>query len=280
MTQWRATSWKGRLINVLEIAFILAVTAASLVPFLWLVMTAFKDRTDILSAIPRLIFTPTFSNFYEAFVVGEFDIYLKNSLLVASGSVALCLIIGLPAAYAFSRFRVFGEKHLFFYVLSTRMAPGIALVLPLYMFFQSLGLLGTVWGVVVAHTAFNLALVVYLMRNFFEDIPKDLDEAALTEGASEWQVFMKIILPLARPGIVVTVVIAFLFSWNEFLFALMIGGSGASTLPAGFPGLVTPLGTYWGQLAAVSVVVSIPVLIMVWFIQRGLTRGLTFGAVK
>jgi multiple sugar transport system permease protein len=160
------------------------------------------------------------------------------------------------------------------------MAPGIALVLPLYMFFQSLGLLGTVWGVVVAHTAFNLALVVYLMRNFFEDIPKDLDEAALTEGASEWQVFMKIILPLARPGIVVTVVIAFLFSWNEFLFALMIGGSGASTLPAGFPGLVTPLGTYWGQLAAVSVVVSIPVLIMVWFIQRGLTRGLTFGAVK
>jgi multiple sugar transport system permease protein len=280
MTSASVSDWRGRLINLLEIVFILAVTVASLVPFLWLVMTAFKDRTDILSARPRLIFTPTFSNFYEAFVVGEFGIYLKNSLLVATGSVALCLIIGLPAAYAFSRFRVFGEKHLFFYVLSTRMAPGIALVLPLYMFFQSLGLLGTVWGVIIAHTAFNLALVIYLMRNFFEDIPKDLDEAALTEGATEWQVFLRIILPLARPGILVTVVIAFLFSWNEFLFALLIGGSGASTLPSGFPGLVTPLGTYWGQLAAVSVVVSIPVLLMVWFIQRGLTRGLTFGAVK
>ena len=280
MISARGSGWRGRLIHVLEIAFIVAITAASLVPFVWLVMTAFKDRTDILSAIPRLLFTPTFSNFYEAFVVGEFDIYLKNSLMVATGSVMLCLIIGLPAAYAFSRFRVFGEKHLFFYVLSTRMAPGIALVLPLYIFFQSLGLLGTVWGVMIAHTAFNLALVIYLMRNFFEDIPRDLDEAALTEGATEWQVFSRIILPLARPGIVVTVVIAFLFSWNEFLFALMIGGSGASTLPAGFPGLVTPLGTYWGQLAAVSVVVSIPVLIMVWFIQRGLTRGLTFGAVK
>ncbi len=280
MTPASISEWRGRLINLLEIVFILAVTVASLVPFLWLVMTAFKDRTDILSAIPRLVFTPTFSNFYEAFVVGEFGIYLKNSLLVATGSVALCLIIGLPAAYAFSRFRVFGEKHLFFYVLSTRMAPGIALVLPLYMFFQSLGLLGTVWGVIIAHTAFNLALVIFLMRNFFEDIPKDLDEAALTEGATEWQVFLRIILPLARPGILVTVVIAFLFSWNEFLFALMIGGSGASTLPAGFPGLVTPLGTYWGQLAAVSVVVSVPVLMMVWFIQRGLTRGLTFGAVK
>lgn len=280
MISERGSGWGGRLIHVLEISLILAVTAASLVPFVWLVMTAFKDRTDILSAIPRLLFTPTLSNFYEAFVVGEFGTYLKNSLLVATGSVTLCLIIGLPSAYAFSRFRVFGEKHLFFYVLSTRMAPGIALVLPLYMFFQSLGLLGTVWGVMIAHTAFNLALVVYLMRNFFEDIPKDLDEAALTEGATEWQVFSRIILPLARPGILVTVVIAFLFSWNEFLFALMIGGSGASTLPAGFPGLVTPLGTYWGQLAAVSVVVSIPVLIMVWFIQRGLTRGLTFGAVK
>jgi multiple sugar transport system permease protein len=280
MISERGSGWGGRVIHVLEIALILAVTAASLVPFVWLVMTAFKDRTDILSAIPRLVFTPTLSNFYEAFVVGEFGTYLKNSLMVAAGSLTLCLIIGLPASYAFSRFRVFGEKHLFFYVLSTRMAPGIALVLPLYMFFQSLGLLGTVWGVMIAHTAFNLALVVYLMRNFFEDIPKDLDEAALTEGATEWQVFSRIILPLARPGILVTVVIAFLFSWNEFLFALMIGGSGASTLPAGFPGLVTPLGTYWGQLAAVSVVVSIPVLIMVWFIQRGLTRGLTFGAVK
>jgi multiple sugar transport system permease protein len=269
-----------RLLAAAEIGLILLVTAAALIPFLWLVMTAFKDRTDILSAIPKLLFTPTLSNFYQAFVEGEFALYLKNSLVIAAGSLVLCLVIGLPAAYAFSRFRVFGEKHLFFYVLSTRMAPAIALVLPFYMFFQSLGLLGTIWGVMIAHTAFNLALVVYLMRNFFEEIPKDLDEAALTDGANEWQVFVKVVLPLARPGIVVTVVIAFLFSWNEFLFALMLGGSTASTLPAGFPGLVTPLGTYWGQLAAVSVVVSIPVLIMVWFVQRGLTQGLTFGAVK
>jgi multiple sugar transport system permease protein len=269
-----------RLLAALEVALILAVTAAALIPFLWLVMTAFKDRTDILQAIPTLLFRPTLGNFVEAFVEGEFAVYLKNSLVVAAGSVVLCLAIGLPAAYAFSRFRVFGEKHLFFYVLSTRMAPAIALVLPLYMYFQTLGLLGTVWGVMIAHTAFNLALVVYLMRNFFEDIPKDLDEAALTEGATEWQVFVRVVLPLARPGVIVTAVIAFLFSWNEFLFALMLGGSSASTLPAGFPGLVTPLGTYWGQLSAVSVVVSVPVLVMVWFIQRGLTRGLTFGAIK
>ncbi|MBN9271118.1 MAG: carbohydrate ABC transporter permease, partial [Mesorhizobium sp.] len=236
--------------------------------------------TDILSPDPKLFFSPTWSNFYEAFVAGEFDRFLRNSLIVACGSVAICLLTGLPAAYAFSRFRVFGEKHLFFYVLTTRMAPGIALVLPLYMFFQTIGLLGTVWAVMISHTTFNLALVIYLMRNFFDDIPKALDEAALTDGATEWQVFWRIVLPLARPGIAVSAVLAFLFSWNEFLFARMIGGAGGQTLPAGFPGLVTPLGTYWGQLAAVSVVVSLPVLVLVWFVQKHLARGLTFGAVK
>lgn len=267
-------------VSGLEVAFLLTVTLISIVPFAWLVMTAFKERVDILSPRPKLLFTPTWSNFHEAFVVGRFDDFLMNSVMVASGSVVICMLVGLPAAYAFSRFRVVGEKHLFFYVLTTRMAPGIALVLPLYMFFQTIGLLGTVWAVMISHTTFNLALVIYLMRNFFDEVPQALDEAALTEGASEWQVFWRIVLPLTRPGMAVTTVLAFLFSWNEFLFALMIGGSNVQTLPAGFPGLVTPLGTYWGQLAAVSVVVSLPVLLMVWFIQRHLARGLSFGAVK
>lgn len=267
-------------VSGLEVAFLLGITVLSIVPFAWLVMTAFKERVDILSPRPKLLFTPTWSNFYEAFVVGSFDEFLVNSVMVASGSVTICMLVGLPAAYAFSRFRVVGEKHLFFYVLTTRMAPGIALVLPLYMFFQTIGLLGTVWAVMISHTTFNLALVIYLMRNFFDEVPQALDEAALTEGASEWQVFWRIVLPLTRPGMAVTAVLAFLFSWNEFLFALMIGGSNVQTLPAGFPGLVTPLGTYWGQLAAVSVVVSLPVLLMVWFIQRHLARGLSFGAVK
>lgn len=273
---------KQRFVTIthIEVGFIVLVTAVALIPFLWLVMTAFKDRTDILSPTPTVFFSPTWSNFYEAFIEGEFDRFLRNSLMVAAGSVVMCMVVGLPAAYAFSRFRIFGEKHLFFYVLTTRMAPGIALVLPLYMFFQSLGLLGTVWAVMISHTAFNLALVIYLMRNFFDDIPRSLDEVALTEGATEFQVFWRIVLPLALPGIAVTIVLSFLFSWNEFLFALMIGGAGGQTLPASFPGLVTPLGTYWGQLAAVSVVVSMPVLILIWFIQKHLARGLTFGAVK
>jgi multiple sugar transport system permease protein len=280
MTHGSASRRRRQAWSAFEIALILAVTALTLVPFLWLVMTAFKERTAILSPVLQLGFEPTWSNFYDAFVTGEFDRSLANSLIIASGSVAICMAVGVPAAYAFSRFRIFGEKHLYFYVLTTRMAPAIAMVLPLYMFFQSLGLLGTVWGVMVAHTTFNLALVIYLMRNFFDDIPRALDEAALIDGATEWHVFRHVVLPLARPGMAVTSVLAFLFSWNEFLFAMMIGGTTAQTLPAGFPGLVTPLGTYWGQLAAVSVVVSIPVLLLVWMVQRHLARGLTFGAVR
>lgn len=280
MSAARRESGSGWVARWLELAAIWLAVAIALIPFLWLILTAFKHRTDVMSPTLKIFFTPTLSNFYEAFVEGEWATNLQNSLLTASGSTLLCLLLGLPAAYAFSRFRIYGEKHVFFYVLTTRMAPGIALVLPLYMFFQSVGILGTVAAVTIAQTAFNLALVIYLMRNFFNDIPREMDEAALTEGASEWQVFYKILLPLARPGIAVTAMISFLFAWNEFLFALMIGGTGAQTLPAAFPGLVTPHGTYWGQLAAASVVVSIPVLIMIWFIQRHLTRGLTFGAVK
>jgi len=228
----------------------------------------------------KLFFNPTLSNYTKAFVEGEFSTYFLNSLTIATGNVILCLFIGLPAAYAFSRFKVFGEKHIFFYVLSTRMAPAIALVLPLYMFFKQIGILGTSAAVIIAHATFNLALVIYLMKNFFNDIPKEIDEAALVDGASEFDIFLKIILPNAKSGVIVVAIITFLFSWNEFLFTLLIGGSNTTTLTAAFPGLVTPLGTYWGQLAAVSVVVSLPVIISVWYLQKHLVRGLTFGAVK
>ena len=268
------------LIKHFEIIFIILITLISFIPFLWLILTSFKFRTDILSPVLKLFFSPTLSNYTKAFVEGEFSTYFLNSLTIATGNVILCLFIGLPAAYAFSRFKVFGEKHIFFYVLSTRMAPAIALVLPLYMFFKQIGILGTTAAVIIAHATFNLALVIYLMKNFFNDIPKEIDEAALVDGASEFDIFLKIILPNAKSGVIVVAIITFLFSWNEFLFTLLIGGSNTTTLTAAFPGLVTPLGTYWGQLAAVSVVVSLPVIISVWYLQKHLVRGLTFGAVK
>ncbi len=264
----------------LRVAFLFAVALVSFVPFLWIVMSAFKVRTDIMSPTVSFFFSPTLSNFSAAFIKGDFGVYLLNSTIVGVGTVVLCLVTGVPAAYAFSRFSVLGKKHLYFFILTTRMAPAVAVVLPLYIVFQNLGLLGTIPGVILAHTTFTLALVVYLMKGLFDEVPKEIDQAALVDGYSEWQTFLYVILPISRSSIAATGFLAFIFSWNEFLFALLLGGTEARTLPAAFPGLVTPLGTYWGQLCAAAFAVAIPVIILATLIQRYLVKGLTLGAVK
>jgi multiple sugar transport system permease protein len=264
----------------LRSAFLFVVALVCFIPFLWIVMSAFKTRTDIMSPSASFFFLPTLSNFHAAFIEGDFGVYLLNSTIVGVGTVALCLLTGVPAAYAFSRFFVLGKKHLYFFILTTRMAPAVAVALPLYIVFKYLGLLGTIPGVILAHTTFTLALVVYLMKGLFDEIPREIDQAALVDGYSEWQTFLHVILPISRSSIAATGFLAFIFSWNEFLFALLLGGTQARTLPAAFPGLVTPLGTYWGQLCAAAFAVAIPVIILATFIQRYLVKGLTLGAVK
>lgn len=263
-----------------RILLILAATLIAFTPYAWMLLTAFKTRTDIMSPKPSLFFTPTLSNFYQAFFVGEFSIYLRNSLVVAFGAVILCMLVGVPSAYAFSRFKVYGAKHLFFFILTTRMAPGVAIAVPLYILLNKLGLLGTIPAVILAHSTFTLAFVIYLMKTMFDEIPKEIDNAALTDGYSEWEVFYKVILPIAKPALASTALLSFMFSWNEFLFALLLGGVSGRTLPAAFPGLVTALGTYWGQLCAVSAVVTIPIIILAIVLQDSLVKGLTLGAVK
>ncbi|MDD3655790.1 MAG: carbohydrate ABC transporter permease [Atribacterota bacterium] len=270
-----------KLINIIGTILVIIVALISVIPFLWIVMSAFKDRMDIMSPTISLFFKPTLANFKDAFgSSGGFSIYLRNSLIIGIANVILCLITGVPAAYSFSRYYILGAKHLYFYILTTRMCPGVAVALPLYIWFKNLNILGTIPGVILAHTTFNLALVIYLMKSLFDAIPKEIDRAALVDGYSEWQVFTKVILPIAKPAIASTAFLAFIYSWNEFLFALILGGRAARTLPSAFPGLVTALGTYWGQLCAVSAVVAIPVILMAVFLQRYLVQGLTLGAVK
>lgn len=267
-------------LRALRIAFLFFIAIVSFIPFLWIMMSAFKVRTDIMSPTLGFFFSPTLSNFVAAFVEGDFGTYLRNSTIVGVGTVILCLVTGVPAAYAFSRFHVLGKKHLYFFVLTTRMAPAIAVALPLYIVFKNLYLLGSIPGVILAHATFTLALVIYLMKGLFDEVPREIDQAALVDGYSEWQTFLYVILPISRSSIVATGFLAFIFSWNEFLFALLLGGTDARTLPAAFPGLVTPLGTYWGQLCAAAFAVAIPVIILATFIQKYLVKGLTLGAVK
>lgn len=258
-------------------AFIVFLEVA---PFLWIALMSFKGRLDIFEIPPKLIFSPILDNYYNAFVEGPFSKYLINSLIIDSSSTALAILIGTLAAYAFSRFRIWGGKQIFFYILTTRMCPPIVVVLPLFIIYSKLKLYDTHIGVIMVHTIFNLALVIWLMRGFFDDIPREIDQAAMIDGHSEWAVFRKFILPLALPGIIVSAMFCLVFSWNEFLFALILTQFDATTLPVGVPQLVTSRGTYWGQVAAVGVVITLPVLIFAVVFHKYLVRGLTFGAVK
>ena len=258
-------------------AFIVFLEVA---PFIWVVLMSLKSRLDIFEIPPKWIFKPILDNYYNAFVDGPFSKYLLNSLIIDSSSTLLAITIGTLAAYAFSRFTIFGAKHIFFFILTTRMCPPVVVALPLFIIYSKLKLYDTHIGVILVHTIFNLALVVWLMRGFFDEIPQEIDQAAMIDGHSEWTVFRKFILPLALPGIVVSAMFCLVFSWNEFLFALILTQFDATILPVGIPQLVTSRGTYWGQVAAVGVVITLPVLIFALVFHKYLVRGLTFGAVK
>jgi multiple sugar transport system permease protein len=267
-------------ISTLEITIIIVACLIALLPYLWTFLSGFKVRTDILSTTPKFFFKPTLENFPKVFIENGFILYLKNSVLTAVFAVILCLLVGIPAGYAFSRYHIYGKKHLYFYFLTTRMCPGVAEALPLYIMFSKLGLLGKTPGLVLAHCTFIVALVIYVMRAFFDDIPVDLDNAALVDGYSEWGAFWHVVFPIVKPAVVSTALISFIFSWNELLFSLILGGHAARTLPASFSGLITPHGTFWGQLCAASGVVTLPIIILAIILQKHLIRGLSMGAVK
>ena len=276
----RKQSASARVVSMVTIALIVMSCLIAFIPYIWTFLSGFKQRTDILATTPKIFFTPTLDNFPEVFINNGFLQYLKNSVMTALLTVMLSLLVGVPCAYAFSRFHIYGKKHLYFYYLTTRMCPGVAEALPLYIMFSKLGLLGTTVGLTLAHCTFVVAFVIYVMRSFFDDIPMELDDAALVDGYDEFGAFWHAILPIVKPGIASTALLAFIFSWNEMLFGLILGGQAAKTLPASFSGLITPHGTFWGQLCAAAGVVTLPVIILAAFLQKYLIQGLSLGSVK
>lgn len=267
--------WRGALIAV-----VLAVVVILLTPYLWMVLTSFKDRLDILADKPVWKFDPSLESYRGVLFEKKYLPLVWNSAFIAIGTTILSLAIGVPAAYVFARSRFRGKEDLFFFFLTTRMAPAISVVVPMYLLFNKLGLLDTRIVVVLAHSTFNLSLVVWMMRGFFADIPPQMDEAAQLDGHTRAGAFFRILLPLAAPGIAATAVLCFILSWNEFLYAFILASFDSRTLTVGIPGLVTPHGTLWGQVAAVAVVATLPIILFTIAVQRHLVRGLTFGAVK
>jgi multiple sugar transport system permease protein len=248
-------------------------------PFLWLLQMSFKTNDVILQFPPLLIFKPTLEN-YASLWHSAFSASFVNSLLSASLSTALALLLGVPAAYALSRWAGRGKHALGFAILVTRMAPPIAFTIPFFLFYRWIGLLDTVTGLVLVYTSFNLPLVIWMMQPFFDTVPRSLEEAAFVDGARTRTVFLQIVLPMVAPGIAATAILCFLYAWNDFFFALILTRTNARTAPVAVVNFMNYEGWEWGKIAAGGSLVMAPVLIFSLAVRRYLVSGLTAGAVK
>jgi multiple sugar transport system permease protein len=254
-----------------------------LFPFYIVVTTALKNERDVFAWPPIWLFKPTFANFYDAlFVFGGQGAmsFIANSLIITAASTVLSVALGAMAAYGLARFRFVGRNQLSFWILSTRFAPPIAFVVPMYMMALRLGLLDSHLGLILIYTSMNLSLVIWLLRGFFMEIPIEIEEAALVDGYTRLQIFRRVALPLVRPGIVTAAILAAIFSWNEFLFAAILTQNQAATLPVYLSGFSNAMGLAWGQYMAVGVIAVLPIALFTLVLQKHLVRGLTFGAVR
>lgn len=258
---------------------VVACAAVVLFPIFWMALMMVMPN-DAMFARPTIwLFTPTLAHFEYVLAQG-FYWNLLTSFVLCLVSTTLVIIIGTPAAYAFARFEMKFKDDLFLFILATRMAPPVCLVIPFYLIFAKLGLLDTFAGLTLAYMTFNLSFYVWVLRSFCRDLPVELEEAAALEGWSRIQIFRRVVFPLLRNGIVATAVLCFIFAWNEFLFAFMLGGEAIQTLPVSIPKLITSQGVRWGEMAVVGITALLPVLTTVFVLQRHIVRGLTLGAVK
>lgn len=259
-----------------------------LAPLVWILMMSFKTPMDVMAVPPKLIFKPTLENYLTLFGLSKgglvsaeaFLSYFKNSLILSVSSVLVSLVLALPAAYALARLRFGAKEPLAFTYLSFRFLPEITIILPLYVIFQRLNLYNTYIGLILVYQLISLPLMIWMMRSYFEEIPMAIEQAARTDGYSWFGAFFRLIFPLAAPGIAATVILAFIFCWNNFIFGLMLGGHSTQPVTVGLLSFMGTNQVQWGLMAAATMVTIVPEMILALLVQRYMIRGLTFGAVK
>ena len=259
---------------------LLVVIVVCVFPFYWMVTTSFKEQSAILSATPQLFFHPTLGNYTTAFQKFDIGASLVNSLIVALSTTAISLILGAPAAYAIARFDFKGKRDLWFWFISNRMISPIVVALPFFLIARQFHLLDTQLVLILIYLTFNVPIVVWICADQFRNIPKELDEAATLEGYNSFAIFWRIALPLAAPGIAVSAIFSFIFSWNELLYALVLTRSNAKTAPVVATSFLSGYELPWGQIMATGTLVALPVIIFSIIVSRQLVRGLTMGAIK
>jgi len=294
-------------------AIVVAYAALSIVPLVWIFLTAFKSPSDSIAYPPKTIFRPTMDGYCSLFttqsrqtpeyiaalppptgvcekvararsmvVAGPSNFLPRfiNSLVIAFGSTGLAVLLGVMAAYAFSRFRVPGKDDLLFFILSTRMMPPIAVAIPIYLMYRELGLSDTRVGMILLYTAINVSLAVWLLKGFIDEIPREYEEAALVDGYTRLQAFRKVVLPQAATGIVATAIFCLIFAWNEYAFAVLLTSGQAQTMPPFIPFIIGEGGQDWPAVAAATTLFLVPILVFTVLLRKNLLRGVTFGAVR
>ncbi len=296
------------------IAGVLVVIYAliTILPLLWILSTGFKTQVDAIAYPPKIFFEPTLegyvnlfttqtrqseeylinnppTNWYERIVndkgmviagPSRFGERFLNSVIIGFGSTFLSVFLGTLAAYAFSRFRVPLKEDLLFFILSTRMMPPIAIAIPIFLMFRTLGLSDTHAGMILLYTAVNLSLAVWLLKGFIDEIPLEYEEAALIDGYTRLQAFIKVVLPQATTGIASTAIFCLIFAWNEYAFAVLLTSGTAQTAPPFIPSIIGVSGLDWPAVAAGATLFLVPVMVFTILLRKHLLRGITFGAVR
>jgi len=266
--------------RLLHGAGLLAVFAVTIFPFYWMVSSSFKTQTDLLASPPVWLFTPTLANYADVFADQKVVGAIINSLIVAVFSTGLAVALGTPAAFALARYEFRGKSDLWFWFISNRFVSPIVLALPIYLVAQNLGLLDTHLILILVYITFILPIVVWICTDQFRSIPRDLEEAARLEGASQFDIFWRIYLPLGVPGIAVSAIFGFIFSWNELLYALVLTRRAVQTAPVVATSFMSGYELPWGKIMATGTVIVLPVTIFALLVSRHMVRGLTMGATK
>ena len=257
---------------------VVALVSPALLLFLWMLSLSLKNEADNTAFPPVFIPNPpTLANFADVFEKNDFLLYGWNSVVVSFSATGLALLLGVPAGYGIAKAKA---KRAALLILVARITPGLSYLIPLFLLFQWVGLTGTLTPIVITHLVITVPIVVWIMIGFFEGLPAELEEAALVDGATIWQAFRYVALPLARPGITVALILAFIFSWNNFIFGVVLAGRETRTLPVAVYNVLTFEQISWGPLAAAALLVTLPVLLLTLLMQKEIVAGLTAGGVK
>ena len=277
MSQSPRLRWRRLLSSLLVYVAIGLVILPFMFIFLWMLLSSLKNNVQQTAWPPLFIFTPTLENYSQVFQRVPFVSYAINSVVVSVSATVLGLIFGLPAAYSIARWR---QSRLAVAILTSRMVPWISFLLPWYLLFTRAGMIDTYAALILTHMIITMPITIWLMIAFFEDLPAELEDAALIDGCSRLGVFLRVSLPLASPGIVASAILCLIYSWNNFIFALILAGRKTMTLPVAVYSFMSYNEVNWGGITAAATLIALPVLVLTFTIQRYLIKGLALGGVK